>query len=94
MTTAAGLGFILGSVFFPGEFEHREAELERAQSEAVAARGKRVFEDVIFVLTEVFDEILLGVAERFGIDIGIILDHYDLAEEAETGVHTALFGEV
>lgn len=79
----------------PGEFERGEAELEGAHGEFIAARGERVPQDVLFVLTEVFDDGLFGVFEGLGVDIVIpFLEHDDLAKDAEAGMHAALSNEV
>ncbi len=59
-----------GGVALPGEAEERFAEEERIHGEAVAAGGERVLQDVILVLAEVFDDVLLDVAERFLVNGG------------------------
>ncbi len=87
--------FALLGVFLPGEFEHREAELKGAHGELVAAGGKGIFQNIVLVFAEIFHDGLLGVLEGFGVDIMIpFFEHDDLAKNAETGVHTALLGEI
>lgn len=89
------LSLALLGVFLPGEFEHGEAELEGAHGEFVTARGERIFQNIVLVLAEVFHDGLLGVFERFGVDIMIpFLKHDDLAKNAEAGVHAAFLGEI
>lgn len=88
------MGFV-GGVFLPGVAEGGEAELEGTHGELVAAGGEGVLEDVIFVLAEVFDDALLGVFKRLVIDaVFPFLEHDDLAQDAEAGVHATFVGEV
>ena len=82
-------------VLLPSKFEHGQAELERAHGEFVTAGGERISQNVVLVLAEVFDDGLLGVSERFRVDIMIpFLEHDNLAEDAKAGVHAALFREI
>lgn len=79
----------------PSIAEGGEAELEGAHGEFVTARSERVFENVRFVLTEVFDDALLGVPERLVVDIVLPrFEHDDLAQDAEAGMHAALVSEI
>lgn len=89
----------LDGVLLPSVAEDGLAKKERAQSEFIAASSERVFEDVVFVGAEIFDNLLLSVLERLGVDgsgggLMVMVEDNHLAQDAETSMHAAFAGEL